>query len=160
MLDFRYTEFWTIVIILVAIVLFSIDISAQRNHSIYATVGKSFSLSYEGIFTQSVRDNGDIAKLGFRIHGGKIYSICMNWDYSERKFIAGSAVLTAGKNRSFLDMWLGVGYGRQLNTGGEPAENIAVPVANIGYRYEVSSWLIRTGVGLPDVLYASLGLRF
>lgn len=78
--------------------------------------------------------------------------------------------LLAGRRNSFLEFGIGASYfeGSAITTSGwtgnsvESAYDELLPALMLGYRFQQpgNSFVFRTGLGIPDGLYISLGFAF
>jgi hypothetical protein len=105
--------------------------------------------NYEVMFTH--RPNSFFNTSGVRVGGG----LMAFWESSGWFTMATYTSLT-GKGSNHLEVGLGAVY------TDEEAESFFLPAANVGYRYQKPKGrlIFRTGLGVPEAIYVSLGFSF
>jgi len=137
------------------------DIFAQKN-GVYATAGIYYSLSYERV----LHTTDDESKLIYaRFHGGNIPQLFYASDDSFKyRHVGLSLGLLVGKSNRKFECNFGAGHIWTFKEDGSSEfvldDKDIIPNVNIGYRHQTESTVFRIGVGVPELLYISLGFRF
>ena len=141
-----------------AFLFLSIGLLAQK-HSIYFNAGGACTLNYEGEISGS-ENSGD--KMNFRFNGGRDYDIApYSRDRATREEYMLGALLVAlfGKKNSYFEVSMGSAYAWSFSER-NPSESRVILISNVGYRVVSNNFLLRIGVGVPEVLYLGIGIRF
>ncbi len=129
--------------------------SKLRPTRVYGTLGTAFVYSnITGSIEQDIKYAPEkyFNTMSIRIGGG-YWSSWGNEAYN----IFGTLNMLSGKDKNHFELGFGIAY-----SPGYDETYGFLPAANVGYRYQKpDGWLLlRAGVGVPEALYVSVGVRF
>jgi len=149
--------FTTALIVVLLLVVSQTKSQDSKLHTtcVYGTLGTFFVYTnITGNIEQQIKYDPDkfFNIMSLRIGGG-------NWSSwgNESYNILGTINWLSGKNKHHMEMGVGLAYSPEYDDSFG-----FLPAAQIGYRYQKpGGWLLfRTGVGVPEALYVSLGVCF
>ncbi|MCK5846772.1 MAG: hypothetical protein KAG84_04980 [Bacteroidales bacterium] len=116
----------------------------------YAVLFSGASINYERTIYSN--KNSVIKHLMLKASGGA-------FTYYSFKHLSLSTVALLSKSDYYLEVGFGIGYFIYLNPS---LEGGLLPLANIGYRYQISEggFLYRIGISFPEGLYVGAGYNF
>ena len=148
------------IIIFIIFLIVSFTADAQK-HTFYGTTGNSYSLAYE--LTLSDLDKEDQStRIGLKINAGQGFRLTLfNEDESDYKttYYGGGIFALFGKERDVFELSGGLNYASRTKDGVDDGDYILL-MANVGYRREMGPIVLRTGLGLPELIYVSAGFTF
>jgi hypothetical protein len=150
----RKIKFLTICVSLVL----SLSTIAQK-HNLHFTAGGALTVSYEG---QLVKSEEYGSRINFKLGVGERYHVGYTRDnntFETKLYMGGSMVMLFGKKASLFELTFGLGNGWRTR-GNISDGTYLLPLTNAGYRLESGIFLLRAGVGFPELLYLGLGIRF
>lgn len=147
-----------------------------KNNALYFTAGFFGGVIINGNYERILWQNQHLFLrcLQLRVGIGKTWMQGLSGFISttnyELRTYTGTMGLLAGRRNSFLEFGIGASYfeGSAITTSGwtgnsvESAYDELLPALMLGYRFQQpgNSFVFRTGLGIPDGLYISLGFAF
>jgi len=134
-------------------------ISNAQNNGLHVTYGGALTLSYEGNLSNSEENGG---RTNFRLGVGERYHVGCTRNspsFETKLYVGGSLVFLFGKKANLFELSIGLGNGWRKRNNISDGTYILL-LTNIGYRLESGPFLLRSGAGEPEILYAGVGIRF
>lgn len=148
----------TTFLIIFSILILSLSATAQK-HNIHVTYGGAFTGNYEFPLSYSEKSGSQVSfkvSIGERYHLG--YTRPPQGTLQTKLMVGGSIVTLFGGNRNFFELTTGIANGWRKKKNVSNGTYLLL-LANVGYRFESNAFLFRVGAGMPEVLYAGIGIR-